>query len=74
MAIQTQRLVAFEDESIVLSFDWDDGDGDVVLARCVNTSPTDDVTTTGWTSTPLWSKVDDDPDSPDATVISATAS
>jgi len=37
-------------------------------------SPTDDVTTTGWTSTPLWSKVDDDPDSPDATVITATAS
>ena len=37
-------------------------------------SPTDDVTTTGWTSTPLWSKIDDDPDSPDATVITATAS
>jgi hypothetical protein len=37
-------------------------------------SPTDDVTTTGWTSTPLWSKVDDDPDSPDATVITGTAS
>ena len=37
-------------------------------------SPTDDVTTTGWTSTPLWSKVDDDVDSPDATVITGTAS
>ena len=36
--------------------------------------PTDDVTTTGWSSTPLWSKIDDDPDSPDATVITATAS
>jgi len=37
-------------------------------------APTDDITTTGWTSTPLWSKIDDDPDSPDATVITATAS
>jgi hypothetical protein len=36
--------------------------------------PSDDVTTTGWSSTPLWSKIDDDPDSPDATVITATAS
>ena len=37
-------------------------------------SPTDDVTTTGWSSTPLWSRVDDPPDTPDGTVISATAS
>jgi hypothetical protein len=36
-------------------------------------SPTDDITTTGWTSTPLWSKVDEDPASPDGTVIQATA-
>jgi len=35
--------------------------------------PDGDITTTGWTSTPLWSKVDDDPASPDATVITATA-
>jgi hypothetical protein len=40
----------------------------------VAVSPTDDVTTTGWSSTPLWSKIDDDPDSPDATVITGTAS
>lgn len=37
-------------------------------------APTDDVTTTGWTSTPLYSRIDDDPDSPDGTVITATAS
>ena len=36
-------------------------------------APTDDITTTGWTSTPLWSKIDDDPAAPDATVITATA-
>lgn len=36
-------------------------------------SPTDDITTTGWTSTPLWSKIDEDPGSPDGTVITATA-
>jgi hypothetical protein len=36
--------------------------------------PDADVTTTGWTTTPLWSKIDDDPASPDGTVISATAS
>jgi len=35
--------------------------------------PDGDITTTGWTPTPLWSKVDDDPASPDATVITATA-
>jgi hypothetical protein len=40
----------------------------------VPVSPTDDVTTTGWTSTPLWSKIDDDPDSPDAAVITGTSS
>ena len=39
-----------------------------------NVAPTDDVTTTGWSSTPLWSKIDEDPGSPDATVITATAS
>lgn len=38
------------------------------------TKPSDDITTSGWTSTPLFSKVDEDVDSPDATVISATAS
>jgi hypothetical protein len=37
-------------------------------------SPTDDITTTGWTTTPLWSKIDEDPASPDATIITATAS
>lgn len=36
--------------------------------------PDADTTTTGWTSTPLWSKVDDPWSSPDGTVISATAS
>jgi len=38
MAIQTQRVVSFADETIVLSFDWDDTDGSVVLGRCVNTN------------------------------------
>jgi hypothetical protein len=37
-------------------------------------SPTDDITTTGWTTTPLWSKIDEDPASPDGTIITATAS
>lgn len=37
-------------------------------------APDADTTTTGWSSTPLWSKIDDDPDSPDATVITGTAS
>jgi hypothetical protein len=37
-------------------------------------SPDADTTTTGWTSTPLWSRIDEDPASPDGTVISATAS
>jgi len=37
-------------------------------------SPTDDITTTGWSSTPLWSRIDDPPDTPDGTVISATSS
>ena len=36
-------------------------------------SPTDDITTTGWATAPLWSKVDEDPASPDGTVITATA-
>ena len=31
-------------------------------------------TTTGWATAPLWSKVDDDPDSPDATTVTGTAS
>lgn len=37
-------------------------------------SPDADVTTTGWTTTPLWSKIDEDPASPDGTIITATAS
>ena len=37
-------------------------------------SPTDDVTTSGWATAPLWSKVDEDPGSPDAVVITGTAS
>lgn len=45
-----------------------------VFATLHAVSPTDDVTTTGWSSTPLWSKIDEDPDSPDGTVITATAS
>lgn len=36
--------------------------------------PDADVTTTGWATAPLWSKVDDTPTSPDGTVITATAS
>jgi len=38
MAVLTQRLCAFEDEAIVLSFDWDDTTGDIVSGRCVNDS------------------------------------
>ena len=40
----------------------------------VNVYPDADTTTTGWTATPLFSKVDEDPASPDGVVISATAS
>lgn len=39
----------------------------------VNVYPDADTTTTGWTSTPLWSKVDEDPASPDGTTITATS-
>jgi len=51
---------------------WADTGADPIVLVAV--SPTDDVTTTGWSSTPLWSKIDEDPGSPDATVITATAS
>lgn len=36
--------------------------------------PDADIATTGWATAPLWSKVDDHPDSPDATVITASSS
>ena len=36
MAIRTQRLVGFENEAVVLSFDYDDVSGNVVAVRCVN--------------------------------------
>lgn len=36
--------------------------------------PSDDIATTGWSTTPLYSKIDEDSDSPDGTVISAVAS
>jgi hypothetical protein len=45
----------------------------IVHATLHAVSPDADTTTTGWTSTPLWSKVDEDPASPDGTVIMATA-
>jgi hypothetical protein len=50
--------------------------GDIVAALTTTQrlNPDADVTTTGWTTTPLWSKIDEDPASPDGTVISATAS
>lgn len=35
--------------------------------------PDSDITTTGWATAPLWSKVDDDPDTPDGTVITGTS-
>jgi|WetSurSiteA1Bulk_404760.scaffolds.fasta_scaffold61522_2 hypothetical protein len=41
--IRTQRLCSFRDESIVLSFDWDDVTGDVVAVRCVNVDTICDV-------------------------------
>lgn len=34
--------------------------------------PIADVATTGWSTAPLYSKVDDDPDAPDGTVVSAS--
>ena len=40
----------------------------------VTISPDADTTTTGWTATPLWSKVDEDPATPDGTIITATSS
>lgn len=36
MAIRTQRLVGYEDEAVVMSFDYDDVTGNVVAVRCVN--------------------------------------
>lgn len=38
----------------------------------VYVAPDADLATTGWSATPLWSKVDDDPDSPDGTTITAS--
>jgi hypothetical protein len=35
--------------------------------------PVSDVTATSWATSPLWSKIDDDPASPDGVVITATA-
>ena len=34
--------------------------------------PIADLATTGWAVTPLWSKVDDDPDAPDGTTVTAS--
>jgi len=53
---------------------WTIAIGPAGALTLVAVSPTDDVTTTGWSSTPLWSKIDEDPGSPDGTVITATAS
>jgi hypothetical protein len=36
MAIRTQRMVAFANEAVVFSFDYDDVTGNVVAVRCVN--------------------------------------
>ena len=49
----------------------DFGGGEVVSVTLDEALPDADVTTTGWTTTPLWSKVND---ASDATVITATAS
>lgn len=38
MATRTARICAFEDESVVVSFDYDDATGDVLLLRVVNGS------------------------------------
>jgi len=37
MAIQTQRLAAFEDKAVVLSFDWDDETGRIIRVRSTAT-------------------------------------
>lgn len=49
----------------------DFGGGEIVSISLDHADPDADVTTTGWTTTPLWSKVND---SSDATIITATAS
>ena len=36
--------------------------------------PDSDISASGWATAPLWSKVDDPPDTPDATVVTGTAS
>lgn len=36
MSIRTQRVASFDDDSVVLSFDWDDATGNVSAVRCVN--------------------------------------
>jgi hypothetical protein len=40
MAVLTQRYVALKDESIVLSYDWDDGTRLITRTRCVNQNAT----------------------------------
>lgn len=60
--------IGMHNNSTIAAID-DFGGGD--LYALDNALPDADVTTTGWTSTPLWSKVND---SSDASVIQATAS
>lgn len=43
----------------------------VVFASSWTVVPDNDVLTNSWTTTPLWSKIDDDIDSPDGTVITS---
>ena len=38
MAVVTQRLGGFLNETVVFSFDWDNATGDVLAVRCVNGS------------------------------------
>jgi hypothetical protein len=62
IAIVDGKAVAFVNFGLEWFLNWGG-----IYAR-----PISDVATTGWSSTPLWSKVDDDPDDPDGTVVSAS--
>jgi len=58
------RVITAEERALLLS-------GVFTTPQIVK--PDGDMTTTGWTTTPLWSKVDDDPAAPDGTTITATS-
>ena len=67
MRAQLKSSATVSDEYYGVALEVEIEDAANIYAR-----PISDVATTGWSTTPLWSKVDDDPDSPDGTVVSAS--